>query len=202
MLGRAALQETLAAITEREYQRAGAAALGGVATPLRIAGEALAALIEALAQPGTRGAEWRDRVVRALDDTVPALLDGMQALYANVLFERLLHPRDEALFTLDVPDADEVTARAAADIAAYGREKANLDHAGRVFAEATQVLEIVLRVAETWSSCANEVEKLDEFYPLAGTGAKALMDRATTFRVASAVFRAGSSEPAPVTPHT
>ena len=194
MLGRAALQETLAAIAAREYQRAGATALGGVATPLRIAGEALAALTEAFAQPGTRGLEWRDRVVLALDETVPALLDGMQALYANVLFERLLHPTVDPLFTLDVPDPEEIAARAAADVEAYGSDQANLEHAGKVFAEATQLLETVLRVAETWSSCANDVEKLKEFYPLAGRGAKELMDRATTLRIASAVFR-GSVTP-------
>jgi hypothetical protein len=202
MLGRAALQETLAAIAAREYQRAGATALGGVATPLRIAGEALAGLIEAFAQPGTGGAAWRDRVVRALDETVPALLDGMQALYANVLFERLLHPTDEPLFTLEVPDPEAVAARAAADVAAHGRDKANLEHAGKVFTEATRLLETVLRVADTWSSCANDVEKLKEFYPLAGRGAKELMECATTLRVASALFGGSESDAAPVTPGT
>ncbi len=189
MQGRTTLQETLAAIAAREYQQAGEIALRGVATPMRAAGEALAGLIEAFAQPGTGGVEWRDRVVVALDDTVPKLLDGMQALYANVLFERLLHPRDEQLFKLDVPGADDVDTRAAADVAKQGAHRATLDHAGQAFGESTRLLETVLRVAETWSSCANDVEKLKEFYPLAETGAKEMMERATTLRIAAAVFR-------------
>jgi hypothetical protein len=194
--GRTTLQETLAAIAAREYQRAGEIALRGVATPMRASGEALAGLIEAFAQPGTGGTEWRDRVVVALDDTVPKLLDGMQALYANVLFERLLHPRDEQLFKLDVPSAEDVEARAAADVTKSGAEQATLDHAGQAFGESTRLLETVLRVAETWSSCANDVEKLKEFYPLAETGAKEMMERATTLRVAAVVFRG----PVTVTP--
>jgi len=201
MQGRTTLQETLAAIAAREYQRAGEIALRGVATPMRTSGEALAGLIEAFAQPGTGGVEWRDRVVVALDDTVPKLLDGMQALYANVLFERLLHPRDEQLFKLDVPGADDVEARAAADVAKHGAHRATLDHAGQAFGESTRLLETVLRVAETWSSCANDVEKLKEFYPLAETGAKEMMERATTLRIAAAVFRGGPDGAAPpVTP--
>jgi hypothetical protein len=189
MQGRTTLQETLAAIAEREYQRAGEIALRGVATPMRVAGEALAGLIEAFAQPGLGGTEWRDRVVIALDDTIPKLLDGMQALYANVLFERLLRPRDEPLFKLEVPGPDGVDARAAADVAQQGADKANLEHAGQAFGDSTRLLESVMRVAETWSSCANDVEKLKEFYPLAETTAKELMERATTLRVAAAVFR-------------
>lgn len=204
MQGRTTLQETLAAIAAREYQRAGEIALRGVATPMRASGEALAGLIEAFAQPGTGGTEWRDRVVVAVDDTVPKLLDGMQALYANVLFERLLHPRDEQLFKLDVPSAEDVEARAAADIAKNGAQQATLDHAGQAFGESTRLLETVLRVAETWSSCANDVEKLKEFYPLAETGAKEMMERATTLRIAAIVFRGGAGAPAapppPVTP--
>jgi hypothetical protein len=201
MQGRTTLQETLAAIAAAEYQRAGEIALRGVATPMRLAGEALAGLIEAFAQPGTGGVEWRDRVVVALDDTVPKLLDGMQALYANVLFERLLRPRDEALFKLDVPGPDDIDARAAADLAARGPEKANLEHAGQAFGESTRLLESVLRVAETWSSCANDVEKLKEFYPLAEVAAKEMMERATTLRIAAAVFRSETPD-APVTPVT
>lgn len=189
MVGRTTLQETLAAIAEREYQRAGEIALRGVATPMRVAGEALAGLIEAFAQPGLGGTEWRDRVVVALDDTIPKLLDGMQALYANVLFERLLRPRDEPLFKLDVPGPDDVDARAVADVARHGADKANLEHAGQAFGDSTRLLESVMRVAETWSSCASDVEKLKEFYPLAETTAKELMERATTLRVAAAVFR-------------
>ena len=189
MQGRITLQQTLDAIAAREYQRAGGIALGGVASPMRLAGEALAGLIEAFAQPGAGGVEWRDRVGVAIDDTVPKLLDAMQVLYANVLFERLLRPRDEVLFKLDVPGLDEVDARAAADVAAHGAEHANLQHARDAFAESTGLLETVLRVADTWVSCANDVEKLKEFYPLAETGAKELMDRASTLRVANAVFR-------------
>lgn len=204
MQGRATLQETLAAISAQEYQRAGEIALRGVATPMRAAGEALAGLIEAFARPGRGGVEWRDRVVVALDDVVPKLLDGMQALYANVLFERLLRPREDLLFKLDVPSAEEVDARAAADVATQGAAQATLEHAGQAFGESTRLLETVLRVAETWSSCANDVEKLKEFYPLAEAGAKELMERATTLRVAAAVFRGaldapGAPEP-PVTP--
>jgi hypothetical protein len=203
MQGRTTLQETLAAIAAREYQRAGEIALRGVATPMRLAGEALAGLIEAFAQPGTGGTEWRDRVVVALDDTIPKLLDGMQALYANVLFERLLRPRDEPLFKLDVPGADDVEARAAADVTGKGAEKANLQHAGEAFGESTRLLETVLRVAETWSSCANDVEKLKEFYPLAEVAAKEMMERATTLRVATAVFRGSpAGAPPPITPDT
>jgi hypothetical protein len=194
MQGRTTLQETLAAIAEREYQRAGEIALRGVATPMRVAGEALAGLIEAFAQPGLGGIEWRDRVVVALDDTIPKLLDGMQALYANVLFERLLRPRDEPLFKLDVPGPEDVDARAAADVAKLGADKANLEHAGQAFGDSSRLLESVMRVAETWSACANDVEKLKEFYPLAESGAKELMERATTLRIAAAVFR-GAPEP-------
>ena len=200
MQGRTTLQETLAAIAAREYQRAGEIALGGVATPMRLAGEALAGLIEAFAQKGAGGTEWRDRVVVALDDTVPKLLDGMQALYANVLFERLLHPREEPLFKLDVPAPSDVDARAAADIRALGAEGANLDQARRAFEESTKLLEMVLRVAETWASCAADVEKLKDFYPLAESAAKEMMERATSLRVATAVFR--GADATSVTPGT
>ena len=201
MQGRVALQETLAAIAAREYQRAGEIALRGVATPMRVAGEALAGLIEAFAQPGTGGIEWRDRVVVAIDDVVPKLLDGMQALYANVLFERLLRPRDEPLFKLDVPAAEDVDARAASDVAKHGAPRAALEHAGLAFGESTRLLESVLRVAETWSTCANDVEKLKEFYPLAELTAKELMERATTLRTAAVVFRGVAEEPStPSTP--
>lgn len=198
MQGRTTLQQTLDAIAAREYQRAGEIALGGVGSPMRLAGEALAGLIEAFAQPGTGGVEWRDRVVVALDDAVPKILDGMQVLYANVLFERLLRPRDEALFKLDVPAPPDVEARAAADVAANGAEQATLDHAREAFAESTKLLETVLRVAEVWVACANDVEKLKELYPLAEVAAKEMMERATSLRVATAVFRG----PAAITPGT
>ena len=155
--------------------------------------EALAGLIEAFAQSGAGGVEWRDRVVVALDDTVPKLLDGMQALYANVLFERLLHPRSDPLFKLEVPSPDDVDARAASDIAAHGAGGANLEHARRAFAECPRILETVLRVAETWASCAKAPEKLKEFYSLAEAAAQELMLLATTLRVAATVFRGGSS---------
>lgn len=205
MQGRTTLQQTLDAIAAREYQRAGEIALGGVGSPMRLAGEALAGLIEAFAQTGTGGVEWRDRVVVAIDDTVPKLLDGMQVLYANVLFERLLRPRDEALFKLDVPGADVVEARAAADVATHGAEQAALVHARDAFADSTRLLETVLRVAETWVACANDVEKLKELYPLAETAAKGLMEQAVTLRVAAAVFRGAGTPAAPgtlVTPDT
>jgi hypothetical protein len=197
MHGRTTLQQTLDAIAAREYQRAGEIALSGVATPMRLVGEALAGLIEAFAESGAGGVEWRDRVVVALDDTVPKLLDGMQVLYANVLFERLLRPRDEPLFKLDVPDAEQVNARASADVATHGAEGANLEHARQAFAECTHLIETVLRVAETWASCANDPEKLKEFYALAEDGAKELMDRATTLRVAATVFRGSVSRARP-----
>lgn len=199
MQGRTTLQQTLEAISAQEYQRAGELALGGVATPMRLAGEALAGLIEAFAETGEGGAEWRDRVVVALEDTVPKLLDAMQALYANVLFERLLRPRDEALFKLDVPSPDDVEARAEAAVTALTAEGASLDHARRAFEESTKLLETVLRVAETWASCAADSEKLKEFYPLAELAAKEMMDRATTLRVATVVFRGA---PPQVTPRT
>jgi hypothetical protein len=198
MQGRTTLQQTLDAIAAREYQRAGETALSGVATPMRLVGEALAGLIEAFAESGAGGVEWRDRVVVALDDTVPKLLDGMQALYANVLFARLLHPREEPLFKLDVPGAEEVNARAAADVVKHGASGANLEHARDAFAECTHLIETVLRVAETWSSCANDPEKLKDFYAVTEDAAKELMDRATTLRVAATVFRGGTS----VTPGT
>ena len=189
MQGRTTLQQTLDAIAAREYQRAGEVALGGVATPMRLAGEALAGLIEAFAESGAGGVEWRDRVVVAIDDTVPKLLDGMQALYANVLFERLLRPRDEPLFKLDVPGSEDVDARAAADVAAHGAEAANLEQVRRAFAECTQLLETVLRVAEVWASCAADADKLKGFYALAEDAAKEMMQRATTLRIAATVFR-------------
>ncbi|CAN5919530.1 hypothetical protein BH11MYX4_BH11MYX4_66450 [soil metagenome] len=193
MQGRTTLQDTLAAIADREYQRAGEVALGGVATPMRLLGEALAALIEAFAESGAGGTEWRDRVVIALDATVPTLLDGMQALYANVLFERLLRPREEPLFKLDIPGPETVVARAAALIAEHGAEGANLEQARAAFAEGTHLLETVLRVAETWASCAGDPERLKDFYALADEAAKELMDRATTLRVAATVFRGGAA---------
>lgn len=199
MQGRTILQQTLDAIAAREYQRAGEIALGGIGSPMRAAGEALAGLIEAFAQPGTGGVEWRDRVVVAIDDTVPKLLDGMQVLYANVLFERLLRPRDEPLFKLDVPGADVVEARAKDDVTRLGAEQATLAHARDAFAESTKLLETVLRVAETWMACANDVEKLKELYPLAELAAKELMERAVTLRVAAEIFRGAAS---PVTPDT
>ncbi len=195
MQGRATLQQTLEAIAAREYQRAGEIALGGVATPMRLVGEALAGLIEAFAQSGLGGVEWRDRVVVAIDDTAPKLFDALQALYANVLFERLLHPRDEPLFKLDVPTPDDIEARAAAQVRERGAEAANLELARVAVAESTRVLETVLGVADTWASCANEPEKLKEFYALADVAAQEMMERATTLRVAAAVFR-GPSSPA------
>lgn len=191
MSGRATLQETLEAIAAREYQRAGEIALGGVATPMRLAGEAIAGMIEAFAEPRLGGTEWRDRVVVTIDDTVPKLLDGMQALYANVLFERLLRPREEALFKLDVPGPDDIEARASAEVASLGAEAAVLEHSRRAFEQSTKLLETVLRVAETWASCAADVEKLKDFYPLAEVAAQEMMERATTLRVAKSVFAGG-----------
>lgn len=191
MQGRTTLQETLAAIGAQEYQRAGEVALGGVATPMRVLEEALAGLIEAFAEPGAGGTEWRDRVVVALDATVPTLLDGMQALYANVLFERLLRPRAEPLFKLDVPSPEDVVARAEALIAERGSGPVALAQARDVFAECTHLLEMVLRVAETWASCAADPDKLKDFYPLADEAAQARMARATTLRIASTIFSRG-----------
>lgn len=193
MQGRTTLQQTLDAIAAREYQRAGEIALGGVATPMRLVGDALAGLIESFARTGAGGVEWRDRVVVALDDAVPKVLDAMQALYANVLFERLLHPRAEPLFKLEVPNAEEVNARAAADVAQHGAEEANLEHARKAFAECSHLVDTVLRVAETWASCASDEEKLKDFYAVAEIGAQELMLRATTLRVAATVFRGGTS---------
>ena len=86
-----------------------------------------------------------------------------------------------------------MNARAAADVAAHGAEGANLEHARQAFAECTHILETVLRVAETWASCASDPEKLKEFYPLAEAAAQELMLRATTLRVAATVFRGGPS---------
>jgi len=189
MSGRRTLQETLAAVAAQEYQRAGEIALGGVATPMRLLGEALAGLVEAFAESGDGGAEWRDRVVVALDAAVAPLLDGMQALYANVLFERLLRPRAEPLFELDVPGPEAIETRAAALVAAHGIEYATLQQARDVFAECTHLLETVLRVAETWASCAADAERLKAFYPLADEASQELMARATSLRVASALFR-------------
>lgn len=191
MQGRATLQETLAAIAAQEYQRAGELALGGVATPMRVLGEALAGLIEAFAEPGAGGTEWRDRVVVAIDAAVPTLLDGMQALYANVLFERLLRPRADALFKLDVPGPEDVAARAEALVAEHGAAQITLAQARDVFVECTHLLETVLRVAETWASCAADPEKLKDFYPLADEAAQELMSRATTLRIASTIFARG-----------
>ena len=48
----------------------------------------------------------------------------------------------------------------------------------------------VLRVAETWASCAADPERLKDFYAQADEAAQELMTRATALRVASAVFRA------------
>jgi|GEM_PF-6909687 len=202
MVGRETLQKTLDAIAAREFQRAGETALSGVATPLRVAGEALAGLVEAFAQKhagaassasnaavDALGSEWRDRVVVAIDDVVPKLLDAMQVLYANVLFERLLRPREEPMFKLEVPATEEIAKRAADEVRARGRADASLHHAGTAFQDATRVLDEIVRVADTWSACANDAEKLKEFYAQADEVAKDLMDRATSLRVAAAIFR-------------
>src|SRR5687768_8812990 len=101
--GRDALKQTLAAIDAQEWQRAGEIALRSVAHPLRLEGEALADLLESFAKPQEDPRAWRDKVVHALEVAVPLVLDAALALYANVLFHRLIKPREEPLFDLDVP---------------------------------------------------------------------------------------------------
>ncbi len=188
--GRDALRETLAAIDGKDYQRAGEAALRGVARPLRLAGESLADLLERFAKPEDDALAWRDKVLGALDDAVPNVLDAVLVLYANVLFHRLVAPKPEPLFALDVPSNEDVAKTAAAEIETRGMEGA-ADHFTHAAAnDAAKLVSSIMNVAELWSSCADDGSRLAAFYDSAEGAAAQMLATAKTLRVAAGVLRA------------
>jgi hypothetical protein len=187
--GRDALRETLAAIDAKDYQRAGETALRGVATPLRLAGEALADLLERFAKPEEDATAWRDKVLVALDDAVPNVLDATLALYANVLFHRLAQPKEEPLFELDVPSNDEVSRAAKAEIDGKGAEAAMDALTHGAANDAAKLIESIVTVADLWSSCAEDSGQLAGFYEAAESSAQQMLATAKTLRMAAAVFR-------------
>jgi hypothetical protein len=187
--GRDALRETLAAIDAKEYQRAGEAALRGVATPLRLAGESLAEMLESFASPGEDPVSWRDRVLDALDKAVPAVLDAVLVLYANVLFHRLVAPKEKPLFDLDVPSNDDVLRTAREEIGTRGAEKAAEHYANLATTESGKLVEAVVKVAELWSSCAEDEKNLAAFYDSSEGTAEEMLSAAKTLRLAAGVFR-------------
>lgn len=187
--GRDALRETLAAIDAKDYQRAGEAALRGVATPLRLAGESLAEMLERFAKPGDDAAAWRDRVLAALDEAVPNVLDAVLVLYANVLFHRLVAPKEKPLFDLDVPSNDDVLKSAHGEIVARGAESAAEHYATAAANESGKLVESIVKVAELWSSCADDGKNLAAFYDSAESTAEEMLSTAKTLRMAAGVFR-------------
>ena len=187
--GRDALRETLAAIDAKDYQRAGESALRGVATPLRLAGESLAEMLESFAQPGEDPVAWRDRVLAAIDQAVPAVLDAVLVLYANVLFHRLVAPKEKALFDLDVPSNEDVLKMAREEIATRGAEGAAEHYANVATNESGKLVEAVVKVAELWSSCADDEKNLAAFYESSEGTAEQMLSAAKTLRMAAGVFR-------------
>lgn len=187
--GRDALRETLAAIDAKEYQRAGEAALRGVATPLRLAGESLAEMLESFATPGDDAGAWRDRVLDALDRAVPAVLDAVLVLYANVLFHRLVAPKENPLFDLDVPSNEDVLRTAREEIGTRGATGAAEHYANVATSESGKLVEAVVKVAELWSSCADDAENLAAFYDSAEGTAEQMLSAAKSLRLAAGVFR-------------
>jgi hypothetical protein len=187
--GRDALRETLSAIDAKEYQLAGETALRGVATPLRVAGESLAEMLESFARPGDDPVAWRDRVLDALDQAVPAVLDAVLVLYANVLFHRLVAPREKPLFDLDVPSNDDVLRMAREEIGARGAEGAAEHFANAATNESGKLVEAVVKIAELWSSCADDEKNLAGFYESAEGTAEEMLSAAKTLRLAAGVFR-------------
>lgn len=187
--GRDALRETLAAIDAKDYQRAGEAALRGVATPLRLTGEALADMLESFARPGDDPGTWRDKVLDAIDLAVPAVLDAVLVLYANVLFHRLVAPKEKPLFDLDVPSNEDVLKTALAEIGARGAEGAAEHYANLATTESGKLVESVVKVAELWSSCADDGQNLAAFYESAESTAEEMLSTAKALRLAAGVFR-------------
>jgi hypothetical protein len=187
--GREALRETLAAIDAKDYQRAGEAALRGVATPLRLAGESLAEMLESFARPGEDAVAWRDRVLSALDEAVPNVLDAVLVLYANVLFHRLVAPKEKELFDLDVPSNDDVLRTAHEEIASRGAEAAAEHFATAAANESGKLVEAIVKVAEHWSACAEDSKNLATFYESAEETAEQMLVTAKTLRLAAGVFR-------------
>ena len=187
--GRDALRETLAAIEAKDYQRAGESALRGVAKPLRLAGESLAEMLESFAKPGDDALAWRDRVLDAIDKAVPAVLDAVLVLYANVLFHRLVAPKEQALFDLDVPSNDDVLRTAREEITTRGAVEATEHYANVATMESGKLVEAVVKVAELWSSCAEDEKNLAAFYDSAEATAEQMLSAAKTLRLAAGVFR-------------
>ena len=187
--GREALRQTLAAIDAKEWQRAGEVALRSVAHPLRLEGEALADLLERFAKPLEDGRQWRDEVVAALEKSVPLVLDAALALYANVLFHRLVKPKEEPLFDLDVPANGAIDAAAEKEIEERTRQVATEHYAHAAAHEAAALVEATVKIAELWASCADDAEKLQPFYESAESGAQQMLATSKTLRMAIAVFR-------------
>jgi hypothetical protein len=186
--GRDALQETLAAIDAKDYQRAGEAALRGVATPLRLAGTSLAELLERFAKQ-EEGNAWRSSVLEALDVAIPSVLDAALVLYANVLFDRLVKPKEEPLFDLDVPANDEMAAMAKKAVAGEGLGPA-VERVTNETADATaKLIEAIILVADLWSSCADDSKNLAAFYEAAEGTAQQMLATAKTMRLAAGIFR-------------
>lgn len=188
--GRDALRETLAAIDAKDFQRAGEAALRGVARPLRVAGESLADLLERFAKPEDDAIVWRDKVLAALDEAVPSVLDAVLVLYANVLFHRLVQPKEEPLFDLDVPSNEDVASAAVTEIQTRGLDGA-ADHFTHAAANgAAKLVTAIMGVAELWSSCAEDGSRLAAFYDSAEGTAEEMLATAKTLRLAAGVLRA------------
>lgn len=188
--GRDALRETLSAIDAKDYQRAGEAALRGVATPLRLAGESLAELLERFAADEKDARVFREGVLGALDEAVPNVLDAVLVLYANVLFHRLVAPKEEPLFDLDVPSNEDVAKTAAAEIGRLGGEAAASHFSDVAANDAARLVEAVMEVAELWASCADDGSKLSSFYRSAEGAAEQMLAATKTLRVAAGVLRA------------
>jgi hypothetical protein len=186
--GRDALQETLAAIDAKDYQRAGETALRGVATPLRLAGESLAELLERFAKQ-EEGNAWRASVLDALDVAIPNVLDAALVLYANVLFDRLVKPKEEPLFDLDVPTNDEIAVVAKKAIEGKGLATAVERVTNETAGAAAKLIEAIIQVADLWSSCADDSKNLAGFYESAEGAARDMLATAKTMRLAAGIFR-------------
>jgi hypothetical protein len=146
-------------------------------------------MLESFARPGDDPVEWRDRVLDALDQAVPAVLDAVLVLYANVLFHRLVAPKEKPLFDLDVPSNEDVLRMARDEIGARGAEGAAEHYANLATNESGKLVEAVVKVAELWSSCADDGQNLAAFYDSAESTAEQMLSAAKSLRLAAGVFR-------------
>jgi hypothetical protein len=146
-------------------------------------------MLERFAKPLDDARQWRDEVVNALETAVPLVLDAALALYANVLFHRLVKPKDTPLFDLDVPPNGAIDALAEKEIEERTREVATDHYAYAAANEAAKLVETTVKVAELWASCANDADQLGPFYEAAEAGAQEMLATSKTLRLAIAVFR-------------